>query len=352
MTEHVHTLIIGAGVVGAGVAYALRSMAERVYVVEAASRPCTGMSSRNSGVIHAGLYYPSDSMKTRLCRRGAQLLYEFAERHAVPHQRTGKYIVANQAEELDYLDWLKDNVSGIPLYEVDPPRGGIAAKRALFSPNTGIVEVHALVDKLLEQSRATLVFQQKVDALTIEDRGILLRIAGEEYLAEQVVNCAGLHATDLTRTHRHYYARGSYFQLKIPAGVELPNLVYPAVPKGSSSLGIHLTRNIFGEAYLGPDIEWIEHEDYSVDEQRRRVFFQAAKSYLPWLEPEHLGPGYAGIRTKLARDRFSDFLLLREGAAYPVFHCLGIESPGLTAAMAIGEYLAERLGVAIPADLG
>ncbi len=350
MAEHVHTLIIGAGVVGAGVAYALRSMSDRIYVVEAEARPCTGMSSRNSGVIHAGLYYPGDSLKMRLCRRGAQLLYAFAARHGIAHQKTGKYIVANQPEELAYLDWLKNHVHGVPLREVAHPPDGIRAKRALFSPNTGIVEVHALVERLLDQSGANLVFNQKVESLAVEKQGVLLRIAGEEYLAERVVNCAGLHAAAFAPKQRHFYARGSYFQVKIPAGVDPPHLVYPAVPKGSAGLGIHLTRNMFGEAYLGPDVEWIDREDYSVDEGRRLSFFRAAKTYLPWLEPELLGPGYAGIRAKLKADGFADFMLAREGGQYPVIHCLGIESPGLTAAMAIGERVAAILEGNAPAE--
>ena len=169
---------------------------------------------------------------------------------------------------------------------------------------------------------------------------VVLVIEGEAYRARQVINCAGLAATAFAPSQRHYFAKGSYFQVTIPKRLQLPHLVYPAVPKGSPSLGTHLTRQLGGETYLGPDIQWVEKEDYGVDENRRDLFWNAARTFLPWLEREHLRPGYAGIRAKLSRSHFSDFTIIPEGARHQLIHCLGMESPGLTAAMAIGEYVA------------
>ena len=346
MAERVNTLIIGAGVVGAAVAYALRGQAEDTFILEAAARAGTGTTSRNSGVIHAGLYYPPQSLKTRLCRRGAELLYAFAAEHGIPHRRTGKYIVANNPEEEAFLTWLKANVQDVPLHETEAIPSGIRAAKALFSPNTGIVDIHLFVDGLLEASGVEALYHQKVDRIRLMDEKVLVAIGDEHYLADRVINCAGLAATDFSAGFRHYFARGAYFQVQLPKDVEVPHLVYPAVPKGSPSLGIHLTRNIHGEAYLGPDIEWIETESYRVEESRLASFFEAAKTYLPWLEINHLQPGYAGIRPKLSPHAFSDFTILFEGNRGQLIHCLGIESPGITAAMAIGEYIQQRIQAA------
>ncbi len=345
MTEKIGAVIIGAGVVGAGVAYALRDFADDVFVVDAGPRAGTGITSRNSGVVHAGLYYPPDSLKMALCRRGADLLYPFAAKHKIPCLRTGKYIVANNAEELAYLDWLMANVGDDGrLRDAERVPSGVRAERALFSPNTGIIDIHAFVEALLEQSGATLLFEQRVASLEAVDNGVRLDINGESYLAERVVNCAGLQAAGLAG-RRCYFARGAYFRVHIPNHVDAPHLVYPAVPKGSPSLGVHLTRNVYGEAYLGPDIEWIDDEDYAVDESRREGFYRAAKTYLPWLSPDHLQPGYAGIRPKLAPRGFCDFVFDRAGARGQLIHCLGIESPGITASMAIGEHVARLTGL-------
>jgi L-2-hydroxyglutarate oxidase LhgO len=342
MAEQVPTLVIGAGVLGAAVAHALRDHEEPVFLVEAEAHPCMGNTSRNSGVIHAGLYYPADSLKMKLCRQGAAMLYEFADQHGVPVLKCGKYLVANNEDESRYLDLLRDQVDAPPLHEVDAP-AGIRARRTLYSPNTGLVEIHALVDALLLESGVEPLYGQRVEQLTATGDSVAITINGEAYEADHVINCAGLQATDFVPNFRHYLAKGSYFRIQPPANPELPHLVYPAVPKHSASLGIHLTRNLQGETYLGPDLEWTEREYYGVDENRRDLFFEAAVRYLPWLEPQHLAPGYAGIRPKLAQSQFRDFLFHREGDRGQLIHCLGIESPGLTAAMAIAAHIRHLL---------
>ena len=347
MTETLETLIVGAGCVGAAVAYALRDRGDAVFVVDAEAGPGRGMTSRNSGVIHAGIYYPADSLKTRLCRRGNRMLYAFAERFEVPVARTGKYIVAQDDEGIACLETLKRENAEVPLAWASRIPDGIRARRALFSPTTGIVDPHVFVERLLTVSNAEVLYHQRVTTLRPEGDHVAVTIDGERYLARRVFNCAGLDAAGLTRDVRHHYARGAYFQIAIPAGLEVPALVYPAVPKKSPSLGIHLTRNIHGEAYLGPDIEWIESPSFVLDPERGPSFYEAARQYLPWLEPDHLQPGYTGIRAKLSRERFSDFTFVREGRLGQLVHCLGIESPGLTSSLAIGAHLTEGMDAGV-----
>lgn len=343
MSEELGTVIVGAGVIGAGVAYALSRRGMSAYVVEADARAGTGISSRNSGVIHAGLYYPPGSLKERLCRLGSEKLYHFARTHGVDHLQTGKYIVANDQAEIDRLRWLEEKNEGqVPLHRVEALPAGIQAKQALYSPNSGIVDIHQLIEALLAASGVEVLYHQRVTQIKVVSEGVSLTIDGQPYVAEHVVNCAGLAATDFVADKRHYFGRGNYFAVKLPAKQTVPHLVYPAVPKESPSLGIHLTRNIAGEAYLGPDLEWVERESYGVNPDRADSFYKAARRYLPWLKPEDLSPGFSGIRPKLSRHDFHDFCLLENCG---LIHCIGVESPGITASMAIGEYIADRLKV-------
>lgn len=339
MEESLDTVIVGAGVIGAAVAYALKRQNRDVIVLEARERPGMGMSSRNSGVVHAGLYYPADSLKTRFCRRGRQLLLDFATNHGVAFQQTGKYLVANSEAEMRYLAWLQQNARDVPLYETEAVPDGIQSQKTLFSPNSGIVDVHGFLEALTSASEATYLFGQEVEQIEVTPDAVTLQVNGEWVRAALVINCAGLGAARFAG-ESVWYAQGAYAQVSVPQDLNLPHLIYPAVPKGSPSLGIHFTRNIHGEAYLGPDVEWIDREQYGVDESRMDRFLRAARSYLPWLTLDYLQPGYAGIRPKRAPEGFRDFAFKLEGRPPRVVHCLGIESPGLTAALAIGEYVA------------
>jgi len=346
LVTKLETLIVGAGVVGCGLAYALRHHADSVAWVEAASQPGTGMTSRNSGVIHAGIYYPEHSLKTRLCREGAALLYRFAGDHRVPHRRTGKYLVANNAEQSAFLDELLEKNPGVPLEEAAQVPAGIRAGRALYSPDSGLVDQHRLVAALIEASGVEPVYNQRVSAMTCAGDRVHVVIGNETYSAARVFNCTGLNACDFVAGRKHHLALGRYFQIQPAPGSDVPDLVYPAVPKNSPSLGIHLTRNLYGETFLGPDLTWIERESYAVNPQAGDGFFKAAKPYLPWLERSMLQPGYAGIRAKLSAGRFSDFELLQQGENHQLCHFLGIESPGLTASLALGCYAARQAGLA------
>lgn len=327
-------LIIGAGIVGAALAYQF-SQHHEVVVLERESRPGTGMSSRNSGVIHAGIYYPNQSLKTKLCRRGNALLYQFVQQHQVPHLKCGKWIVANGVQECAFLQQLAEDNAAVPLAFRDVPEH-VKADRALFSPSTGIVDQHQLIETLLAQSNAQVLYHQQVEAVETQTGVARLKANGEWVTARLVINAAGLWADALAEGYSHHLAQGAYVAFSIPQGIELPRLIYPAVPKKAASLGVHLTCNLAGEAFLGPDLRMIDHEHYAVPEHLVPAFLNAARSYLPWLKQEHLRAGYAGIRPKLKPDGFSDFTFHMDGA---VMHCLGIESPGLTACLAIAEYL-------------
>lgn len=343
MSPDLDIAIIGAGVIGAAIAYALHDTGREVYVLESEPSFGRGISSRNSGVIHAGLYYPPDSLKTRLCIRGKKLLYCFAQEKGVPIQRVGKYIVANSSEQQEHLSWLLDNrPAEVTLYETEQIPAGICAKRALFSPSTGIVDIHRFIGALLDESKATVLYNQTVTNITLAGRELELELAGERYKARQVINCAGLTATGFCAGYRHYFGRGNYFQVTLPHGIELPHLVYPAVGPNSPGLGIHLTRDMSGQALLGPDFQWQEHISYAVDETRLEAFYQSARTYLPWLERNLLSPAYTGIRPKLSLHQNTDFTFVRQGGGQ-LIHCLGIESPGITASMAIAEFIVDQL---------
>jgi L-2-hydroxyglutarate oxidase LhgO len=327
-------LVIGAGAIGAAIAHHF-SRNHEVVVLEREARAGSGMSSRNSGVIHAGIYYPNESLKTRLCQRGKQLLYAFLKEHDLPHLNCGKYIVARGTQEVAFLKQLQDENPQVPLETCDVPQH-VRADAALFSPTTGILDQHQLIEALLKQSSAQVLYHQDVQAVASNGDDVRLQANDEWVSAKLVINAAGLWADRFLPSMPHHLAQGAYVALSIPTSMELPHLVYPAVPKKAASLGVHLTRNLAGEAFLGPDLRMIEREHYGVPESLVPQFLAAAKSYLPWLEEAHLRPGYAGIRAKLQRQGFADFTFVMEAG---VVHCMGIESPGLTACMAIAEYL-------------
>ncbi len=341
MAADFDVLVVGCGVIGASVAYALRDHNREVTIIEKAHRAATATTSRNSGVIHAGLYYPPGSNKADLCRLGRDMIYAFAREHKVAHEKNGKYVVANGPDEETYLKWLLVNAAPTPLYAVDRWPVGIRATAAVFSPESGVVDQHALVDALLLASAATCLFDIEVTAIEGDEDRAWVTTNGERVSANHVINCAGLQATDFTPDHHHDYAKGSYFSIRHPALKELDSLVYPAISKKSLSLGVHLLRTTNHEWYLGPDFEWVEKIDYAVDESRAQAFADAAERYLPGLTAADLSPAYAGIRPKLSRTENRDFTFVSEGPDKQIIHCLGIDSPGLTASMAIGELVSK-----------
>ena len=356
MADTVDTVIIGGGVVGLACARALAQAGEEVWLLEAASALGQGVSSRSSEVIHAGLYYPEDSLKAALGCRGRELLYEFCAARGVGHRKLGKLIVAQEGAGEGELAALKARgdalgVPGLTLLtesELRQKAPALQGTGALWSPETGIVDSHGLMLALAgeaEAAGAQLVLQTAVTRLALDRDGVVLdgTSAGAPLTlkARRCLNAAGFGAFALARdvldgVEGPYYAAGHYFSYGGPAPA--PCLVYPLPEPGG--LGIHLTLDLGGQARFGPDVAWRESEDYAFTADRER-FAAAIQSYFPGLEPERLSPAYVGLRPKRvgpgqpAADFGWQAQSLGDGAG--LLHFLGMESPGLTSALALGE---------------
>ncbi len=370
--EHVQALVVGAGVVGLAIARALARAGRETVVVEAGSGIGQGVSSRNSEVVHAGLYYAPGSLKARLCVRGKALLYEFCTTHGVPHARCGKIVVATATAQHAALRSLQQRAldNGVPVQWLDAGAAAVLepavqCTAALLSPDTGIVDSHALMLALqgdLERAGGALALRSEVRRATLHaGRPAVVEVASAdgdyEIATDVLVNAAGLHACALARRFdgldprhvpRAFFAKGCYFAL---AGrVPFSHLVYPAPV--DAWLGVHLTLDLGGQARFGPDLEWLgvdapEAIDYAVDPRRAGAFEQAIRRYWPGLPPDGLRPDYSGVRPRIhgPGEPAPDFRI--DGAARHgwagLVNLFGIESPGLTSALAIGEHVVEHV---------
>ena len=366
-TLQLDAVVVGGGVVGLAVARALSACGREVTLLEAETRLGTHVSSRNSEVIHAGIYYPPESLKAQLCVRGKQQLYDFCEREGVPHRRLGKLIVATRDEELPALEAILDNArrSGVgDLVQLDSDEArerepAVHAVAALFSPSTGIVDSHALMGALrrtAEAAGAQTVVGSPVLSGRVLENGFELRVGGEEpslLRCRTLVNSAGLFAQQVARSlegvpgssipERHL-AKGHYFTFS--GRSPFRHLVYPVpVPGG---LGVHVTLDLAGQARFGPDVWWIDELDYRFDEGRAVEFYAAIRRYFPGLADGALSAGYTGIRPKLspAGAPPADFLVQgpSEHGVPSLVNLYGIESPGLTSSLALADLVVERLG--------
>ena len=371
------TVVIGAGVVGLAAARALARAGHDVVLLEQADAIGTGVSSRNSEVIHAGLYYAPGSLKATLCVRGKALLYEFCARYGVAHRACGKWVVATAAEQIPALERLQSiaQANGVPLVRLTGEQAqaqepGLRCLAALWSPTTGIVDSHGLMLALqgdLEAHGGVVALGSRVTHLTPTGNGWRLRVTsrdepdGTEWWAQRVVNAAGLYACAVAAATgglepiwqpRAHFAKGNYFALagRAPFGC----LVYPA-PQ-DAWLGVHLTLDLGGQARFGPDLEWLpagtdpDQLDYTVDPQRADAFYAEVRRYWPDLPDGALQPAYSGVRPKLygPGEAAPDFRI--DGPAQHglpgLVNLLGIESPGLTSALAIGEQVVALLATA------
>jgi L-2-hydroxyglutarate oxidase LhgO len=360
--ERIDTVVIGAGVVGLAVARAFALAGREVIVLERESAIGTGTSSRNSEVIHAGIYYPSGSLKAKLCVAGRLALYPYLERRGIAHRRCGKLIVATDAAQIAGLEKLQaqaraNGVADLRMLEAREARAlepQLSCVAALESPSTGIIDSHAYMLALLgeaEDRGAAIAFRSPVVAGRLQADGIELEVGGAEPMrlaARTVVNSAGLYAQDVARGLEGfpaeripptYYCKGNYFSLS--GRSPFTRLVYPA-PE-SAGLGVHLTLDMAGQARFGPDVEWIERIDYDVDPGRSRVFYDAIRRYWPALKDGSLQPAYCGIRPKIqSRTELSrDFLIEGppEHGVAGLVNLFGVESPGLTASLAIADHV-------------
>ncbi|HEY0294683.1 MAG TPA: NAD(P)/FAD-dependent oxidoreductase [Bordetella sp.] len=367
MSADVDCLVIGAGVVGLAVARALALQGREVLVAEAAEAIGTGTSSRNSEVIHAGIYYPAGSLKARLCVRGRQLLYAYCAEHGVPHRRLGKLLVATSVEEAGLLDGIaaRARANGVDdLQKITGPQAAalepaLHCTAALASPSTGIVDSHALMLAYqgdAENAGAQCVFHTPLESARARpEGGFEARFGGGEAMAlscNVLVNAAGLHAPGLARRigglpaasiPAEYLCKGSYFTLSGRA--PFSRLIYP-IP-AHAGLGVHLTLDLGGQAKFGPDTEWTDRADYTLDPRRADVFYAAVRRYWPGLPDGALAPGYTGIRPKISgpREPAADFDIAGPAAhGVPgLVNLFGIESPGLTASLAVAEEVLRRL---------
>jgi len=362
----VQTVVIGAGVVGLAIARELAKAGREVLVLEAGPRFGEGTSSRNSEVIHAGIYYPKDSLKADFCVRGRHLLYDYCAARKVGHRKCGKWIIATDEAQAVRLEAIRQQAghNGVQLQPADgiAVRSrcvGVQAEAGLWSPETGIVDSHGLMLSLLgefEDAGGRLVLNSPVLHAESTNHGHTLWVGGEAGVtldAAEVINAAGLGAPGLVRCWQglpdsgkpaQWLARGSYFSY---AGKHpFDTLIYPLPEPGG--LGVHLTLDMAGQARFGPDVEWLDAEDYAVDSNRRVIFAEGVRKWWPALDAARLQPAYAGIRPKLAGpdDGFSDFRIdgPDEHGVPGLVNLFGIESPGLTSCLAIAEYVNQKLG--------
>ena len=361
-------LVIGAGVVGLAVARAAALAGHDVIVAEATAGIGNGVSSRNSEVIHGGMYYPTGSLRARHCIRGRRMLYEFCAAHGVPLRRCGKLIVATNAAEADKIAAIRkqgeaNGVEGLELIGGNAARDlepALACVAAVHSPETGIIDSHAFMLALegeLEDRGGMIAFETTIERLTPAARGWSVRFAGKESGAldvDAVVNSAGLGAQTLARATDGYpaarvprlvLAKGNYFGYAgRPA---FSRLIYPAPVDGG--LGIHVTLDLAGRMRFGPDVEWIDAEAYDVDARRADAFYARIRTYWPALPDGTLVPDYCGIRPKLTGpgEAAADFVIdgPPDHGLAGLVHLFGIESPGLTSALSIAEDVVGQLSL-------
>ena len=359
-------LVIGAGVVGLACARAAALAGHEVIVAEATGGIGNGVSSRNSEVIHAGMYYPTGSLRARHCVRGRRMLYAFCASHGVPHDKVGKLIVATDEKQTGKIEaiYKQGQTNGVEGLEF---LGGNAARAlepalncvaAMLSPETGIIDSHSFMLALqgdLEDRGGMIAFNTRIERLTPSASGWQVTFGGAEggtLDVDAVVNSAGLGAQAIARATEGYpasrvpklvLAKGNYFGF---AGRPVfSHLIYPAPVEGG--LGTHVTLDMAGRMRFGPDVEWIDTESYSVDPKRADSFYASIRTYFPGLPDDSLVPDYCGIRPKLTGkgEPAADFLI--DGPAdhglRRLVHLFGIESPGLTSSLSIAEDVARML---------
>lgn len=376
MTD-LQTVVVGAGVVGLAVARQLAEAGHEVLVLE--QEPWSGQhaSSRNSEVIHAGLYYKPGSLKARLCLEGKDLLYRWCADHGVPHQRIGKLLVAVDEAELPALRALQDNAAAcgtrlqwLDTREVARIEPQVQAVAGLFSPLTGIIDSHAFMQSLeasLQAAGGAVACHSRVERVERLQRGFRLHgnSAGESFTLDcrYLINAGGLFAQQLagsirgfsaSRIPQLYLCQGRY--LAYSGQSPFSHLVYPMPSANTAGLGVHATLDLAGQVRFGPDVRYLQHIDYQIADTLADDFARAIQRYWPGCEPRRLIPGYAGVRAKLSGpdEPAADFVIQdhREHAIEGLINLFGIESPGLTASLALAREVVMRLDSLYPMTKG
>ncbi len=356
--------IIGAGVCGLATSFALSKNHKDILVIEQHDSFGRETSSRNSEVIHAGIYYPPDSLKAKLCIKGKQMLYDLCQEHNIPHQKIGKILIACNNEEEKTIQGIKDNAfeNGVEnlrflenneLASLEP---SIKAQNALFSPDTGIIDSHQLMHFFYEQSKQNKVeFAYNIKVIDIKKQSSGYKITvkeptGESFCFETniIINASGFYADQVAamaginieeNKYKIYYSKGQYFRIANPKKFNIQHLVYP--PPSSTDLGIHITPDLAGGLRLGPDATFTDNIDYTINEKDKQKFISSVSRFLKNLSNDDLTPDTCGIRAKLQspEDKFRDFVIVneKENNLEGFINLLGIESPGLTSCLAIAE---------------
>jgi L-2-hydroxyglutarate oxidase LhgO len=360
--DSVDCVVVGAGVVGLAVARALALAGREVVILEAEDAIGTHTSSRNSEVIHAGIYYPKGSLKARACVAGRQRLYEYCESHGVPYRRCGKLIVASHESQVPELLGIRrkahengvTDVEEIPASEARRMEPALHCVAALHSPSTGIIDSHALMLAYLgdaEAAGAMLALKSPLRKVVAKGAGFEIHSEGIQIHSKALINSAGFRAPSVARQIEgfpaakippEYYAKGNYYSLA--SRPPFSRLVYPVPEPGG--LGVHVTLDLAGQARFGPDVEWLEdfdpRSDYAVDPQRSERFYAAIRRYWPGLPDGALAPGYSGIRPKISgpKEPAADFVIQgpAEHGVPGLVNLFGIESPGLTASLALADH--------------
>lgn len=362
--DDVECIVIGAGVIGLAAARALARAGREVFILERERHFGMHTSSRNSEVIHAGIHYEPDSLKARLCVRGRELLYRYCAVRGIAHRRCGKLTVAATPEQVATLEKIEANARASGVYDLewwDESQARRAEPQlkcvcALASPSTGIVDSHGLMQSLLadaEAGGAHLAYGSQVCGMRPTPAGVEVAINQQTAAvvrARVVVNCAGLEAEQVARgiegfppqhIPRVSFAKGSYFALS--GASPFSRLIYPA-PREGGHLGIHMTLDLAGAARFGPDTQWVDSIDYTVDPQRVGLFAEVIRQYWPGVDESRLHPAYAGIRPKVSGpgEATRDFYISapRAHGVAGIVNLFGMESPGLTASLALGDYIA------------
>jgi L-2-hydroxyglutarate oxidase LhgO len=364
--DSIECVVVGAGVVGLAVARRLALAGHEVLILEGESAIGTVTSSRNSEVIHAGIYYSHDSLMARFCVRGRKMLYAYCAEHGIPHRNCGKLIVATSDAETGKLAAIRahaelngvDDLRMISAAEARALEPAVHCTAALLSPSTGIIDSHGYMLALrgdAEAHGASVAFNAPLQSAAIDNDGFVIDVGGSDPLivgCRILINAAGLNAPALARNiagmpqHKiptAFFAKGNYFSLVSRA--PFSRLIYPVpVPGG---LGVHLTLDMAGQARFGPDVEWVDTIDYAVDAQRAAKFYPAIRRYWPGLPDGALQPSYSGIRPKIVPPAVAnqDFVVQgpRDHGIDGLVNLFGIESPGLTSSLAIADHVLEQL---------
>lgn len=357
--DEVNITIIGAGVVGLAIASELSQKFENIVVLEKHNTFGQETSSRNSEVIHSGIYYPEGSLKAILCVEGARQLYKICKQYSIPHRRLGKLIVAAEQTDIKTLEellnkGLKNNVKNLSIIDrsdINKIERNTTAIAALYSPNTGIIDSHSLMKhffNVAKDKRVLFAFNVEVNRLNKEKDGFVVCVKQDDYQfkSKMVINCAGLSSDciaellgiDIQKSgYKLKYCKGSYFAYDKKSPIKM--LVYPVPRDDLTGLGIHATLDLGGRLRFGPDVEYVDFEDYKVDACKKELFYNSAVKIIKNLDREAFIPDMAGIRPKIRGDGIKDFVIKHEIGKDLVgfINLIGIESPGLTASPAIAK---------------